>query len=287
MWLKSHVMLLTRVTMPDNNEFVPSNYQTLLDFALGLARSSGKLVLPLYRKPLDIQDKNVAKGGTEFDPVTEADRAVELLIRREVEAHFPDHGIVGEEFGLSRPDADYQWVIDPIDGTRAFMMGLPTWGTLIALTYKGTPVLGVMGQPFTGELFWSTQNGARTSGPLGELPLRVRPCAGLSKAILGCTSPALFKTSAERASFEAVVPKVKMMRYGGDCYLYALVAAGQVDLVIEANLQSFDVAALIPIIERAGGIITTWSGGPALTGGQIIAAGDRRVYDEAMVVLRS
>ena len=262
------------------------SFQTLLDFALGLARDSAKLVLPYYRKPMLVEDKNLAKGIAEFDPVTAADRGVEEMIRAKVEARFPAHGIVGEEFGFSRPDADYQWVIDPIDGTRAFMMGLPTWGTLIALTHRGQPVLGVMSQPFTGELFWSSETGARTSGPLGEHALRVRPCANLASAILGCTSPNLFKTPVELARFEAVVPRVKMMRYGGDCYLYALVAAGMVDLVIEANLQSFDVAALIPIIERAGGVITTWAGGPALEGGQIIAAGDQRVYDEAMAVLR-
>jgi myo-inositol-1(or 4)-monophosphatase len=263
----------------------PDSYQTLLAFALELARASATLVLPYYRKPLQIEDKNIGTAAG-FDPVTQADKAVEEMIRARVEARFPHHGIIGEEFGNSRPDAEYQWVLDPIDGTRAFMMGLPTWGTLIGLTHKGRPLLGVMGQPFTGELFWSTETGARTSGPLGELALKVRPCARLSTAIMGCTSPSLFKTDSELARFHQVAGKTKMMRYGGDCYVYALVAAGQVDLVVEAGLQSFDVAALIPIIERAGGIMTNWSGGSALDGGQIIAAGDRRVYDEAMAVLR-
>jgi len=262
-------------------------YDELLDFALALMKSSGKLVLPFYRRPIDIEDKNFALGIAEFDPVTAADKAVEDLIRREVERRYPDHGILGEEYGSTRPDAPYQWIIDPIDGTRAFMMGLPTWGTLIGLAHNGKPVLGVMGQAFTNEVFWSTRDGAWTSGPLGQHALRVRPCASLATAILGCTSPSLFKTTHERARFEAIVPRTKMMRYGGDCYLYALVAAGQVDLVIEAGLKSFDVAALIPIIERAGGIITTWSGSPALEGGQIIAAGDRRVYDEAMALLNT
>ena len=264
---------------------MPDSYQTLLDFALELARASAALVLPFYRKPLQIEDKNIGTAAG-FDPVTQADKAVEEMIRARVEARFPHHGIIGEEFGKSRPDAEYQWVIDPIDGTRAFMMGLPTWGTLIGLTLQGKPLLGVMGQPFTGELFWSTEFSARTSGPLGELELKVRPCAGLATAIMGCTSPSLFKTDSELSRFHQVAAKTKMMRYGGDCYVYALVAAGQVDLVVEAGLQSFDVAALIPIIERAGGIMTDWSGGSAANGGQIIAAGDRRVYDEAMVVLR-
>ena len=270
--------------MPNTATTKPDIYQDLLDFALDLARASAILVLPYYRKPLQIEDKNLGTAAG-FDPVTQADRAVEEMIRARVEARYPTHGIIGEEFGASRADAEYQWVIDPIDGTRAFMMGLPTWGTLIGLTCQGKPLLGVMGQPFTGELFWSTETGARTSGPLGDLPLQVRPCAGLASAIMGCTSPALFKTDSELTRFHQVAAKTRMMRYGGDCYVYALVAAGQVDLVVEAGLQSFDVAALIPIIERAGGIMTTWSGGSAVTGGQIIAAGDRRVYDEAMAVL--
>ena len=264
----------------------PDNFQDLLEFALGLARASGTLVLPYYRRPIAVEDKNLSKGIAEFDPVTVADRAVEELIRNEVQRQYPAHGIVGEEFGLSKPDAPYQWVIDPIDGTRAFMMGIPTWGTLIALTYQGRSVLGVMGQPFTGEVFWSTETAAYTSGPLGEQKMQVRNCAGLPAAILASTSPTLFKTARERTAFEAVAARTKMTRYGGDCYIYALVAAGQIDLVIEANLQSFDVAALVPIIERAGGIITTWDGQSALNGGQIIAAGDRRVYDEAMTLLR-
>lgn len=268
------------------NASVP-DFDTLLNFALSLAKSSGALVLPYYRRPIAVEDKNLALGIAEFDPVTAADKAVEELIRREVERRYPDHGILGEEYGSTRPDAPYQWIIDPIDGTRAFMMGMPTWGTLIGLTHNGTPLLGVMGQPFTGELFWSTRAGAKTSGPLGAMDLRVRPCPNLASAILGCTSPSLFKTAHERARFDAVAPLTKMMRYGGDCYVYALIAAGQVDLVIESSLKSFDVAALIPIIERAGGIITTWSGKPALEGGQIIAAGDRRVYDEAMAVLNA
>jgi len=267
--------------------FPAKDFDALLNFALSLAKASGELVLPFYRRPIAIEDKNLAKGVAGFDPVTAADKAVEELIRREVERRFPDHGILGEEYGSTRPDAPYQWIIDPIDGTRSFMMGLPTWGTLIALTHQGVPVLGVMGQPFTGEVFWSTRLGARTQGPLGELALAVRPCSGLAEAVLGSTHPSLFRTSRQLQRFEAVAGKVKLARYGGDCYLYALLAAGMVDLIVEANLQSFDVAALIPIIERAGGIITTWAGRPALEGGEIIAAGDQRVYKEALAVLNA
>jgi len=264
-----------------------TNFDVYLEFALGLAKASAALVLPYYRKPLVVEDKNIAKGIAEFDPVTAADKAVETLIRRQVEQRFPDHGILGEEYGSTRPDAPYQWIIDPIDGTRSFMMGLPTWGTLIGLSHDGSPLLGVMSQPFTGEVFWSARTGARTTGPLGDLALAVRPCTSLANAVLGSTHPSLFKTTAQWRSFERVMGRVKLARYGGDCYLYCLLAAGQVDLVIEANLQPFDVAALVPIINHAGGIITTWDGGPAAAGGQIIAAGDRRVYEQAMGLLKT
>ena len=286
---KSHATYPQRERKRDAMNSTPANenFDTYLEFALTLAKSSGELVLPYYRKPLAIEDKNLAKGIAGFDPVTAADKAVEALIRREVERRFPEHGILGEEYGSTRPRAPFQWIIDPIDGTRSFMMGLPTWGTLIALSHHGVPLLGLMSQPFTGEVFWSTRDGARTRGPLGEQTLAVRPCQGLDKAVLGSTHPSLFRTAEEWRRFETVMGRVKMARYGGDCYLYCLLAAGQVDLIIEANLQPFDVAALVPIIERAGGIITTWDGGPAAAGGRIIAAGDRRVYDEAMALLNA
>ena len=267
---------------------VPSaqlDFDTLIAFALSLAKPAGELALRYYRQPLAVEDKNIAKGIAEFDPVTAADKGVEQLIRGEIEHQFPAHGIVGEEYGSSRPDAPYQWIIDPIDGTRSFMMGMPTWGTLIGLSFEGKPLLGVMSQPFTGEVFWSTREGAHTRGPLGEINLVVRPCASLGKAVLASTHPSLFKTPHEWSRFEDVMGQVKMSRYGGDCYVYCLLAAGHVDLIIEANLQPFDVAALVPIIEQAGGIITTWDGRPAAGGGRIIAAGDRRVYDEAMTIL--
>jgi myo-inositol-1(or 4)-monophosphatase len=259
----------------------------LIEFALRLARESAALVLKYYRRPIEVENKNAAMGKEGFDPVTAADRTVEQFIRREVERAYPQHGIVGEEYGTSREGARHQWIVDPIDGTRSFMMGLPTWGTLIGLTQDGKPIAGVMSQPFTGELFWGSSIGAFTSGPLGTLDLRARACPGLPFAVLGSTHPSLFKTKDELARFESVAGQVKMPRYGGDCYLYCLLAAGCVDLIVEASLKTFDVAALIPIIERAGGVITTWDGKCALNGGRILAAGDKRVHAEAMCVLNS
>ena len=272
---------------PSRNIANVPDFDNLLAFALSLAKPAGEVALRFYRRPLAVEDKNINTAGAGFDPVTAADKGVEELIRSEIERRFPAHGILGEEYGSSRPDAPYQWIVDPIDGTRAFMMGLPTWGTLIGLSLNGTPLLGVMSQPFTGEVFWSSRDGAHTSGPIGTSKLAVRPCEALSKAVLACTHPSLFKTAHELARYREVEARVKMARFGGDCYVYCLLAAGQVDLIIEANLQPFDVAALVPIIERAGGIITTWDGGPAAAGGQIIAAGDRRVYEEAMAVLNA
>ena len=261
------------------------DFDGLLSFALSLAKPAGEVALRHYRQPIAVEDKNLGKASAGFDPVTAADKGVEALIRKAIESRYPEHGILGEEYGSTRAQAPYQWIIDPIDGTRAFMMGMPTWGTLIGLNHNGVPLLGVMSQPFTGEVFWSTRDGARTKGPLGETALRVRPCESLSNAVLACTHPSLFKLPGELSRYQSVEPLVKMARYGGDCYVYCILAAGQVDLIIEAGLQPFDVAALVPIIERAGGIMTNWDGGPAAAGGQIIAAGDRRVYDEAMAVL--
>lgn len=262
-----------------------ASYRELSEFALDLARKSGDLVLRYYRRPIEVENKGKTGSAKDFDPVTAADRAVEELIRGEVGRRYPDHGIIGEEFGNTRPEADFQWIIDPIDGTRSFIMGLPTWGTLIGLSHKGEPYLGVMSQPFTRELYWSTESGSHWSGPLGEGELKVRPCARLSDAVLASTHPSLFKTKAELDRFVEVETRVKLARFGGDCYAYSLLAAGLVDIVVEASLQTFDVAALIPIIERAGGVITTWDGGPAIGGGRIIAAGDRRVHAEALPLL--
>jgi myo-inositol-1(or 4)-monophosphatase len=202
------------------------------------------------------------------------------LIRR----HFPHHGIIGEEFGGERGDAEYVWILDPIDGTKSFISGMPAWGTLIALTRSGTPVFGLMDQPFTRERFSGDGAAARYRGPAGERSLRVRPCGELAEAILFTTSPRLMEP-AERKAFGRVEDAVLLSRYGGDCYAYCMLAAGHVDLVIESGLKPYDVVPLVPIITGAGGVITTWDNGSPLEGGRIIAAGDRRVHEAAMKLL--
>src|SRR6202011_867262 len=243
-----------------------------------LATVSGEAILPYFRTSLSVEDKS---RGTGFDPVTVADRAAELAMRALIRENFPGHGIVGEEFGAEQPDAEYVWFLDPIDGTKSFISGMPAWGTLIALTHRGTPVLGMMHQPFVGEHFSGDGAAALYRGPKGERRLMVRACPSLTEAVLYTTSPRLMK-AADRARFAKVEDLVRLSRYGGDCYAYCMLAAGQLDLVIETELKPHDVIPLMPIIAGAGGIMTTWEGGPASAGGRIIAAGDKRVHAEAM-----
>lgn len=257
-----------------------SDFNSLLKCAHELADAAGPAVLKHFRRPLDIANK--ASDGA-FDPVTKADRAAERLIARQLKARFPDHGIIGEEFGAKRETARYTWVVDPIDGTRAFIMGSPLWGTLIGLLDNGKPCLGIMDQPFTGERFWSGQSASFMR--IGNSPakrLRTRPCARLQDAILTTTHPDLFVGPQQTRALKSFADAVRMTRYGGDCYGYGLLAAGHVDLIVEPGLKSYDIAALIPIIERAGGIVTTWDGASAQSGGDIVAAGDARVHAAAL-----
>lgn len=258
---------------------------SLVDFARfvdELARVAGEAIRPFFRTTLGVENK--ARAGR-FDPVTEADRAAETAMRSLIRKTFPEHGIIGEEFGDERPDAAYVWVLDPIDGTKSFIAGMPAWGTLIGLLKDGAPVYGMMYQPFIGERFSGDGASARYRGPVGERRIGVRGCASLKDALLFTTSPQLMSAD-ERRLFQKVEKSVQLSRYGGDCYAYCMVAAGYVDLVIEAGLQPYDVLPLIPIIEGAGGVITDWRGEPATKGGRIIAAGDRRVHEEALKLLR-
>ena len=257
---------------------------TAIDFSAfvdELATASGDAILPFFRTTLGVEDKN--RGGS-FDPVTAADRAAEAAMRALIRRTFPEHGIVGEEYGNERADAEFVWVLDPIDGTKSFISGMPAWGTLIALARFGEPVFGMMHQPFTRERFTGDGGAARYRGPGGNRNLMVRPCDHLDDTVLFTTSPLLMQ-EADRARFQAVEAKVRLSRYGGDCYAYCMLAAGHVDLVIETELKPHDIVALIPIITGAGGVVTTWDGGPPQNGGRIVAAGDKRVHAAAMAVL--
>jgi myo-inositol-1(or 4)-monophosphatase len=179
-------------------------------------------------------------------------------------------------------------VLDPIDGTRAFLMGSPLWGTLIGLLEASRPTLGMMDQPFTGERFWSQAGGTRARAPNGAVRrLRTRPRAGLGECTLTATDPGMFARSADRRAFWRVAAKARMTRFGGDCYGYCLLAAGFIDVIVECDLKPYDIVALIPIVEGAGGVVTTWQGEPATAGGRVIAAGDRRVHQEVLALLAS
>ncbi|MGU3496594.1 histidinol-phosphatase [Xanthobacteraceae bacterium A53D] len=252
-------------------------------FVHDLATRSGEAILPFFRTALGIEDKG-GKKGRAFDPVTEADRAAEQVMRRMITAAFPEHGIIGEEFGLERPDARYVWALDPIDGTKSFISGMPAWGTLIGLLKDGAPVYGMMHQPFIGERFFGDGGTSHYRGPAGERRLLVRNCEQLEDAILFTTSPLLMEED-DRASFRKVEEKVRLSRYGGDCYAYCMLAAGLVDLVIETGLQPHDIVALVPVIEGAGGIVTNWEGGPVTDGGRVVAAGSKAVHAAALEIL--
>jgi myo-inositol-1(or 4)-monophosphatase len=258
---------------------------TAIDFAAfvdELAAVSGETILPFFRTALGVENKS-ASGG--FDPVTAADRAAEAAMRALIKNTFPEHGIVGEELGAERADAEYVWVLDPIDGTKSFICGLPAWGTLIALTRRGEPIYGMMHQPFTREHFSGDGSASSYRGPAGNRALHTRACAELNDAVLLTTSP-LLMGERDRQCFQRVERAVRLSRYGGDCYAYCMLAAGHVDLVIETELKPYDVLPLIPIIEGSGGIITTWDNGRPHDGGRIVAAGDRRAHAKALALLQ-
>jgi len=253
----------------------------LAAFVDQLATVSGETILPFFRTALSVEDKS--RGGA-FDPVTAADRAAEAAMRTLIRQTFPSHGIVGEEYGDEHVDAEFVWMLDPIDGTKSFIAGMPAWGTLIALTRFRKPVYGMMHQPFVRERFSGDGQNARYRGPAGERQLMVRACAELKSAVLYTTSPRLMNDS-DRDTFRKVEDTVRLSRYGGDCYAYCMLAAGHVDLVIETEIKPHDIVPLIPIITGAGGIVTTWDGKAADEGGRIVAAGDKRAHAAVMKLL--
>jgi histidinol phosphatase-like enzyme (inositol monophosphatase family) len=256
------------------------------DFFLELANAAAAETLPRFRAGGGIDDKGIKGGVAAFDPVTEADRAAETAIRALITRHFPDHGILGEEHGATGLDRDHVWVIDPIDGTRAFITGIPVWGTLVGLTEHGKAIAGMMAQPFTGELFHAVDGKSFRTFNGVDVENTVSGVTELSKATMFTTTPHLFKGAA-RERYDAIEQKVKLFRYGCDCYAYCMLAAGFVDLVIETALQPYDIVALVPIIEAAGGIVTDWDGSRPEKGGDIIAASTPQLHQAAMAMMRS
>jgi histidinol phosphatase-like enzyme (inositol monophosphatase family) len=254
-------------------------------FTLELQAVAAEAILPLFRTENGLEDKGPAKNG-EFDPVTLADRGGEAAIRRRIAERYPDHGVIGEEYGEDRPDAEHVWVLDPVDGTRAFICGLPVWTTLIALRHQGRPVVGAIGQSYIGEVFLGSPRGASLVRGAELYPLRVRPCAALAEALIATTDPNLFKGE-DAQRWSRVRTAARVARYGCDAYAYAMVALGALDVVVETGLKSWDIEAAIPVIEGAGGFITHWSGEPIGDyGGTVLIAGDTRVRDEAIALLK-
>lgn len=251
-------------------------------FAVELAREAARITLPLFRSDCGHEDKG---GPGAFDPVTRADRDAEAAIRRLIAARYPDHGVIGEEYGEDRPDAEHVWVLDPVDGTRAFVAGLPLWTTLIALTEGGRPQVGVIAQPCLDEIFLGGPSGAVLIRGGDAAPIRARPCQHLTEAVIATTDPALF-SGAELGAWTQVRAAARLTRLGCDAYAYAMLAAGHIDLVAESGLKAWDWSALVPVIEAAGGQVTDWRGDVPAGNGQILAAGDARTADQAMVALR-
>ena len=252
----------------------------ITEFLVELSELAAAQTLPRFRQGNTVENKS--SGG--FDPVTEADRKAEQAIRARILDRFPDHGIEGEEFGSFQSNSRWRWVIDPIDGTRAFLSGIPVWGTLIGFCRDEVPIAGIMSQPYTGELFIASNGVSRFRRGDHEQVLESSDTTTLDEAILMSTSPDLF-SSDEKHRFEALVQKCRMVRFGTDCYAYCMLAAGQVDLVVESGLSFYDIAALIPLIENSGGVITGWDGRAFDFTGTVIAAATPALHEKAMRIL--
>ena len=258
------------------------NFDELWEVADALADAARVETLKHFRAV----DLVAESKRADFDPVTIADRSAEEAMRAILAEHRPDDAILGEEHGSKSGTTGLTWVLDPIDGTRGFISGTPTWGVLIAVSDADGPILGVVDQPYIGERFYGGGGRSDMTGPTGARSLGVRRVEALKDATLFTTFPEVGSLD-ERKRFERVAGEVKLTRYGCDCYAYALLAAGHVDLVIEAGLQSYDIQAPIAVIEAAGGRITTWSGAPAHEGGQVVAAGTSELHAAALALLNA
>jgi histidinol phosphatase-like enzyme (inositol monophosphatase family) len=262
----------------------PEHIEALDDFLIELNRASADVILPLFRAEHHLEDKG--EPGA-FDPVTAADKGAEAAIRALIGARHPDHGVIGEEYGEDRPEAEFVWVLDPVDGTRAFIAGLPVWTTLIGLRFQGEPVLGSIGQPYLDELYIGHGGASRLISRGAERSLAVRKGVALNAAIIATTDPHASFERPEIAVWRDLRALVRLARMGCDAYAYAMVAAGSVDLVVEAGLKCWDIEAAIPVVAGAGGYVTDWRGGPVgRHGGQAVIAGDRTLLEEAVSVLK-
>ncbi|MEL7091791.1 MAG: histidinol-phosphatase [Pseudomonadota bacterium] len=258
-----------------------SSLSSLAAVAHEMADAARAVILPYFRAP-DLRADN--KDADAFDPVTEADRAAEAAMRAVLARARPDDAIIGEEYGVTPGTSGLTWVLDPIDGTRGFVSGTPTWGVLIAVGCENGPQLGLIDQPYIGERFIGHGDTAEMTGPHGSRTLTTRAARPLADAILFTTFPEI-GTPADRTAFLRVADQVQLTRYGMDCYAYALLAAGQIDLVIEAGLANYDIQAPIALIKAAGGVVTNWEGGPVHNGGRALAAANAEIHAAALQLL--
>lgn len=256
------------------------DFPALISTANTLADAAREVTLRHFRADLTVDNK--LDGG--FDPVTQADRECEVAMRDLLAELRPEDGILGEEFGNKEGTTGLTWVLDPIDGTRAYMSGTPTWGVLIAVNNASGPVLGMIDQPYIGERFMGANGSAQMSGPHGDAKLKVRSRTSLSEATIFTTFPEV-GSEEEQQAFHELARNCRLTRYGMDCYAYALLATGQIDLVVEAGLQPYDICAPIGVIEAAGGIVTNWQGGPAHDGGRVVAAASLEIHAAALEYL--
>lgn len=257
------------------------DWTELTRFATALARASAEAILPHFRQNIAVE----VKEGVVWDPVTEGDRAGERVIRQMIEERYPDHGIHGEEYGVKEGRSPFTWVLDPVDGTRSFICGMPTWATLIGLNYEGRPVVGLMNQPVVGDMFYGSPEGAWNDYRGQVTPICTRQGVPLAQARVGTTSPELYRSARDSAAFQRFRPRVQLMRYGGDAYFFSVMAAGHLDIAMDANLQAYDIAPLLPIVTGAGGVYAEWTGGDAAQGGNVITAGSQALLEEALAVL--
>ena len=254
------------------------DWQSFAAFATALAEAAALEIMPFFRQPVAVD----VKAGEVWDPVTEADRAGERVMRAMIEQRYPDHGILGEEYGEKPARSVYTWVLDPVDGTRAFICGMPTWATLIGLNYEGEPKVGVMNQPHAGDMFIGQPGGAWLQSHGVLRPIRVRKGRPLAEATLTTTAPELYRTAAEKAALQRLSGATRLTRYGGDAYFFCLLAAGYIDIAIDARMQAYDIAPLLPIITGAGGLACTWERGNPAQGGDIVSASTPELLEAAL-----
>lgn len=257
------------------------DWAELTRFAIALAGASAEAILPYFRRNTAVD----VKDGPVWDPVTEGDRAGERAIRQLIERHYPDHGIHGEEYGIKEGRSPFTWVLDPVDGTRAFVCGMPTWATLIGLSYDGRPVLGLMNQPVVGEMFYGSPEGAWHDYRGITSAIATRKAVPLARATVGTTAPELYRSAENQRRFQALRATAQLTRYGGDAYFFCLMAAGHLDIAMDCGLQPYDITPLLPIVHGAGGVAAEWTGGDLAKGGNVITAGSEALLDEAMAIM--